>query len=109
MPNAVPTFTRSRPRGCVRKLATSFSASVMSERMRWLRWKYASPSGVSARRRVVRLRSRTPSRSSSRVTSFEIAEGVSPKSRAAVEKPPSSTERTKAVMSLGALIVSVLS
>ena len=73
--------------------------------MRCARWKKASPSGVSASRRVVRLSRRTPSRSSMRVTSFEIAEGVSPSSRAADEKPPRSTARTKAAMSVGMPIV----
>ena len=50
--------------------------------------------------RVVRCRSRTPSRVSSRVTSLLTAEGVSPRIGAAAEKPLESTTRTKAAISL---------
>jgi hypothetical protein len=50
--------------------------------------------GVTSRR-VVRLMSRTPKRSSSRVTSFETAEGDKPMSAAAPAKLPRSITRWK--------------
>jgi hypothetical protein len=95
-PKATPVCMRSRPRSRSRKRVSSVSASSISARICLLRAKKASPSGVSASLRVERLSSLTPSLSSRRVTSLERADGVRLNSRAAAEKPPSSTERTKA-------------
>ena len=67
--------------------------------MRRQRARNKVPSAVGVSLRVVRLRRRTPSTDSSRVTIFESAEGVSFRSRAAAEKPPRSTARTNASIS----------
>ena len=54
---------------------------------------------MSSSLRVERLISRAPSRRSSRATSLLTAEGVIRSARAASEKPPSSTARTKTSIS----------
>ena len=65
----------------------------------------ASPSAVSVMVRAARLNSVTPSRASSRPISLLTAEGVIVRLRAAAEKPPSSTARTKTSISPKRFIV----
>jgi hypothetical protein len=67
--------------------------------MRRQRARKSSPSGVGTTRRVERATRRTLSAFSSRVTSFDKADGLSLRSRAAEEKLPASIERTKASIS----------
>ena len=54
---------------------------------------------VKFKRRVVRLKRRAPSRSSSRLTCLLTAEGVSPNVRPAPVKLPASTVRAKTAIS----------
>ena len=62
-------------------------------------------SWVNARRLVVRLMRRTPSRCSNRVTSLETAEGDRPMSSAAPAKLPRSITRWKVPISLDELAI----
>jgi hypothetical protein len=103
-PKPSGAFTRNRPFGAARLLETSCSMSSMSLRMRWAFAKYTSPSLVRLMRRVVRLSSRTPSRSSSDESRRDTAGGVRFSSRAVAARLPCLTSRQKKPSSESILI-----
>ena len=71
MPKLMGTARRTRPRGVTDCASASFSAASPSASSRAARSDNFWPASVSASRREVRLNSRAPSRSSSRLTAFE--------------------------------------
>lgn len=110
-PKGTDTLMRIVPVGERAPPATSASMASRSPSRLSARSRYSSPSAVRRSLRVERSTSRTPSRSSSRVTSLAVEDGVMPTSRPAALKLPSAATRRKTLMSQArlSLILSALS
>jgi hypothetical protein len=98
------TCRRPKPAGAVmRKWPLAFtppsltlaSALAMSARMRWQSSRKALPSCVSVMRRVVRMKTFTPSRSSSASMRRPITAGATPSSAATAVRLPLAATATK--------------
>jgi hypothetical protein len=77
---------RSRPLGVSRNWFTVSTASAISRRAGWMRPRKCSPASVSETLRVVRLKSRTPSRRSMPAIEWLSDDGDTPSSPAAPRK-----------------------
>jgi hypothetical protein len=88
-------LTLSVPAGCASASVACATASASVPSGPLICASSRCPPSVSARRRVLRWNSRTPSPASSRATFLLTAAGVSPISRAAAEKLPHSADLTK--------------
>ena len=94
-PNVIGTARRTSPRGATDCASASFSAASPSSNRRVARSDSFCPASVKARRREVRLNSRAPSRSSSRVTAFDTVALDSASSLAAAANDRNSTTFAK--------------
>src|SRR6201987_1714004 len=94
-PNDIGTARRTKPRGVVDCASVSFSASSPSASSCAARVANRCPASVSATRREVRLNSRAPSRSSSRLTALETVAFDSASSPAAAANERNSTTFAK--------------
>src|SRR6202011_5718540 len=97
-PNVMGTARRTRPRGATDCASASFSAASPSASRRSARPANFCPASVKASRREVRLNSRAPRRSSSRVTAFETVAFDSASSPAAAANDRSFTTFAKIAM-----------
>ena len=94
-PNVIGTASRTSPRGATDCASASFSAASPSASSRVARSESFWPASVKASRREVRLNSRAPSRSSSRVTAFDTVALDSESSLAAAANDRNSTTFAK--------------